>query len=238
MGGVVRPAVRNARYGENTYGIGCFLLINTGTEAVQSRRRLVTPSSGGPRGEVNYALEGAVFVASAAIQWLRDEMKLIHHRFGIFRLQSERHQRRVCGESFYRFQRLPNWNPYARGAIFGITRGVNTNHIIRATLVSIVFQTRDLNRIDSGGLRRTAESAMGGDGGLVANNFLMQFQSDILGTHVELPETRAVTVLGAAYLGGSGGRLWSDLEAVRSKWLSNKNSPVLKIIATKARRKQ
>ncbi|CAK8743335.1 Glycerol kinase [Sodalis praecaptivus] len=202
---------------KNTYGTGCFLLMNTGTEAVQSRHGLLTTIACGPRGEVNYALEGAVFVAGAAIQWLRDEMKLINDA-----TDSEYFAGKVKDTNgvyvvpAFNGLGAPYWDPYARGAIFGITRGVNANHIIRATLESIAFQTRDLiesMQADSGERLK----ALRVDGRAVANNFLMQFQSDILGTRVERPEVREVTALGAAYLAGLAVGFWSDLEEVRSK---------------------
>lgn len=188
--------------------------MNTGTEAVQSRHGLLTTIACGPRGEVNYALEGAVFVAGAAIQWLRDEMKLINDA-----TDSEYFAGKVKDTNgvyvvpAFTGLGAPYWDPYARGAIFGITRGVNANHIIRATLESIAFQTRDLiesMQADSGERLK----ALRVDGGAVANNFLMQFQSDILGTRVERPEVREVTALSAAYLAVG---FWSDLEEVRSK---------------------
>lgn len=202
---------------KNTYGTGCFLLMNTGTEAVQSCHGLLTTIACGPRGEVNYALEGAVFVAGAAIQWLRDEMKLINDA-----TDSEYFAGKVKDTNgvyvvpAFTGLGAPYWDPYARGAIFGITRSVNANHIIRATLESIAFQTRDLiesMQADSGERLK----ALRVDGGAVANNFLMQFQSDILGTRVERPEVREVTALGAAYLAGLAVGFWSDLEEVRSK---------------------
>ncbi|MBT9431412.1 glycerol kinase GlpK [Candidatus Sodalis endolongispinus] len=202
---------------KNTYGTGCFLLMNTGTEAVQSRHGLLTTIACGPRGEVNYALEGAVFVAGAAIQWLRDEMKLINNATDSEYFASKvKDTNGVYVVPAFTGLGAPYWDPYARGAIFGITRGVNANHIIRATLESIAFQTRDLiesMQADSGERLK----ALRVDGGAVANNFLMQFQSDILGTRVERPEVREVTALGAAYLAGLAVGFWSDLEEVRSK---------------------
>ncbi|MDU2481642.1 MAG: glycerol kinase [Klebsiella sp.] len=171
---------------KNTYGTGCFMLMNTGEKAVTSTHGLLTTIACGPRGEVNYALEGAVFMAGASIQWLRDGLG------------------------------APYWDPYARGAIFGLTRGVNSNHIIRATLESIAYQTRDVleaMQADSG----IRLHALRVDGGAVANNFLMQFQSDILGTRVERPEVREVTALGAAYLAGLAVGFWQNLDELQEK---------------------
>jgi len=202
---------------KNTYGTGCFLLMNTGTEAVQSKHGLLTTIACGPRGEVNYALEGAVFVAGAAIQWLRDEMKLISDADDSEYFAGKvKDSNGVYVVPAFTGLGAPYWDPYARGAIFGLTRGVNANHIIRATLESIAFQTRDLldaMQADSGARLKSLRV----DGGAVANNFLMQFQSDILGTRVERPLVREVTALGAAYLAGLAVGYWSDLEELRSK---------------------
>lgn len=202
---------------KNTYGTGCFLLMNTGTEAVQSRHGLLTTIACGSRGEVNYALEGSVFVAGAAIQWLRDEMKIINNATDSEYFASKvKDTNGVYVVPAFTGLGAPYWDPYACGAIFGITRGVNANHIIRATLESIAFQTRDLIELmqaDSGNRLK----ALRVDGGAVANNFLMQFQSDILGTCVERPEVREVTTLGAAYLAGLAVGFWRDLEEMRSK---------------------
>lgn len=202
---------------KNTYGTGCFLLMNTGTEAVQSRHGLLTTIACGPNGEINYALEGAVFVAGAAIQWLRDEMKLINDA-----TDSEYFACKVKDTNgvyvvpAFTGLGAPYWDPYARGAIFGITRGVNANHIIRATLESIAFQTRDLidaMQADSGKKLKSLRV----DGGAVENNFLMQFQSDILGTHVERLEVQEVTALGAGYLAGLAVGFWRNLDEVCKK---------------------
>jgi glycerol kinase len=202
---------------KNTYGTGCFMLMNTGEKAVTSSHGLLTTIACGPKGEVNYALEGAVFMAGASIQWLRDEMKLI----------------RDADDSEYFASKVPNsngvyvvpaftglgapyWDPYARGGILGLTRGVNANHIIRATLESIAYQTRDIleaMQADSG----IRLHALRVDGGAVVNNFLMQFQSDILGTPVERPAVREVTALGAAYLAGLAVGFWQSLDELQDK---------------------
>mgnify|MGYP002169064468 CR=1 FL=1 len=183
---------------KNTYGTGCFMLMNTGEKAVTSTHGLLTTIACGPRGEVNYALEGAVFMAGASIQWLRDEMKLISDAFDSEYFATKvKDTNGVYVVPAFTGLGAPYWDPYARGAIFGLTRGVNSNHIIRATLESIAFQTRDVleaMQADSG----IRLHALRVDGGAVANNFLMQFQSDILGTRVERPEVREVTALGAA----------------------------------------
>ncbi|MEG1654628.1 MAG: glycerol kinase GlpK, partial [Hafnia sp.] len=184
---------------KNTYGTGCFLLMNTGKEAVPSKHGLLTTIACGPRGEVNYALEGAVFIGGASIQWLRDEMKLINDA-----ADSEYFATKVKDSNgvyvvpAFTGLGAPYWDPYARGAIFGLTRGVNSNHIIRATLESIAYQTRDVldaMQADSG----TRLKALRVDGGAVANNFLMQFQSDIMGAPVHRPVCVETTAMGAAY---------------------------------------
>ena len=202
---------------KNTYGTGCFLLMNTGKEAVLSEHGLLTTIACGPRGEVNYALEGAVFVAGASIQWLRDEMKIIADA-----TDSEYFATKVKDSNgvyvvpAFTGLGAPYWDPYARGAIFGLTRGVNSNHLIRATLESIAYQTRDVleaMQADAG----TRLKALRVDGGAVANNFLMQFQSDILGTSVERPLIRESTALGAALLAGLSTGFWQDLEEIKAK---------------------
>lgn len=202
---------------KNTYGTGCFLLLNTGETAVRSSHGLLTTIACGPKGEVNYALEGAVFVGGASIQWLRDELKLIDES-----TDSEYFATKVKDSNgvyvvpAFTGLGAPYWDPYARGAIFGLTRGANRNHIIRATLESIAYQTRDVldaMQADSGERLK----ALRVDGGAVANNFLMQFQSDILGTPVERPEVRESTALGAAYLAGLAVGFWSNLDELQSK---------------------
>lgn len=202
---------------KNTYGTGCFMLMNTGEKAVTSTHGLLTTIACGPRGEVNYALEGAVFMAGASIQWLRDEMKLISDAFDSEYFATKvKDTNGVYVVPAFTGLGAPYWDPYARGAIFGLTRGVNSNHIIRATLESIAFQTRDVleaMQADSG----IRLHALRVDGGAVANNFLMQFQSDILGTRVERPEVREVTALGAAYLAGLAVGFWQNLDELQEK---------------------
>ncbi|SPY61855.1 Glycerol kinase [Providencia stuartii] len=166
---------------------------------------------------MNYALEGAVFVGGASIQWLRDELKLIDES-----TDSEYFATKVKDSNgvyvvpAFTGLGAPYWDPYARGAIFGLTRGANRNHIIRATLESIAYQTRDvLDAMQADAETRLA--ALRVDGGAVANNFLMQFQADILGTSVERPEVRESTALGAAYLAGLAVGFWKSLDELQSK---------------------
>ncbi|MBS9423306.1 glycerol kinase GlpK [Photorhabdus caribbeanensis] len=202
---------------KNTYGTGCFLLMNTGTDAVRSNHGLLTTIACGPRGEVNYALEGAVFVGGASIQWLRDELKLIADAADSEYFATKvKNSNGVYVVPAFTGLGAPYWDPYARGSIFGLTRGTNSNHIIRATLESIAYQTRDVldaMQADAG----TRLQALRVDGGAVANNFLMQFQSDILGTRVERPVVRESTALGAAFLAGLAVGYWKDLDEVKSK---------------------
>ncbi|MGO1297705.1 MAG: glycerol kinase GlpK [Vibrio sp.] len=202
---------------KNTYGTGCFLLMNTGQEKVSSSHGLLTTLACGPKGEPAYALEGAVFMGGAAIQWLRDEMKLIDDA-----MDSEYFATKVdTSNGVYvvpAFTGLgaPYWDAYARGTIVGLTRGVNSSHIVRATLESIAYQTRDVldaMQADSG-IRLAGLKV---DGGAVANDFLMQFQSDVLDTEVLRPEVTEVTALGSAYLAGLAVGFWDSIEEVRNK---------------------
>lgn len=202
---------------KNTYGTGCFLLMNTGNTPVKSEHGLLTTLACGPKGEANYALEGAVFVGGASIQWLRDELKLISEA-----ADSEYFASKVPDTNgvyvvpAFTGLGAPYWDPYARGAILGLTRGANSNHIIRATLESIAYQSRDLLEAMQADANTRLRS-LRVDGGAVANNFLMQFQADILGTIVERPKMREVTALGAALLAGLAVGYWQDVEEVRSK---------------------
>ena len=202
---------------KNTYGTGCFLLMNTGQEKVTSKNGLLTTLACGPKGEPAYALEGAVFMGGASIQWLRDEMKLLADA-----KDSEYFATKVdTSNGVYvvpAFTGLgaPYWDAYARGTIVGLTRGVNSNHIIRATLEGIAYQTRDVldaMQADSG--IKLANLRV--DGGAVANNFLMQFQSDVLDTEVHRPEVTEVTALGAAYLAGLAVGFWDSIDELQDK---------------------
>ncbi|WP_263138664.1 glycerol kinase GlpK [Pseudomonas sp. RIT-PI-AD] len=202
---------------KNTYGTGCFLLMHTGDKAVKSTHGLLTTLACGPRGEVGYALEGAVFNGGSTVQWLRDELKVINDSF-----DSEYFATKVKDSNgvylvpAFTGLGAPYWDPYARGAVFGLTRGVKVDHLIRATLESIAYQTRDVldaMQQDAGERLR----ALRVDGGAVANNFLMQFQADLLGTQVERPEMRETTALGAAYLAGLASGFWSSLDELKRK---------------------
>lgn len=201
---------------KNTYGTGCFLLMNTGKEKVTSENGLLTTLGCGPKGEVAYALEGAVFMGGASIQWLRDEMGLVDDA-----KDSEYFATKVDSSNgvyvvpAFTGLGAPYWNAHARGTILGLTRGSSRCHVIRATLESIAYQTRDV--LDA----MTADSgiklaALNVDGGAVANNFLMQFQSDLLATDVVRPKVTEVTALGAAYLAGLAVGFWNSIDDVKN----------------------
>ncbi|KXO12667.1 Glycerol kinase [Moritella sp. JT01] len=208
---------------KNTYGTGCFLLMNTGKEKVTSKNGLLTTLACGPRGEVAYALEGAVFMGGASIQWLRDEMKLLSDAKDseYFATKVETSNGVYVVPAFTGLG-APYWDAYARGTIVGLTRGVGANHIIRATLESIAYQTRDVldaMQADSG--IKLAELRV--DGGAVANNFLMQFQADVLNTTVLRPAVTEVTALGAAYLAGLAVGFWGSLDELSDKAVIEKS---------------
>jgi glycerol kinase len=211
---------------KNTYGTGCFMLMNTGEKMIRSEKGLLTTIAIGLDGKVEYALEGSVFIAGAAIQWLRDEMKLI-----VEAKDSEYFATQVKDNGGVYFipafvgLGTPHWDMYARGTIIGLTRGSNRNHIIRATLESIAFQVRDVleSMQEDSGIKLKALRV---DGGASGNNFLMQFQSDIMGTNVERPTVVETTALGAAYLAGLAVGFWESKEEIKQKWcLDRKFSP-------------
>ncbi|HQZ59735.1 MAG TPA: FGGY-family carbohydrate kinase, partial [Acinetobacter sp.] len=202
---------------KNTYGTGCFLLMNTGKSMVQSNHGLLTIIACGAKGEVNYALEGAVFNGGSCVQRLRDELKVINDSY-----DSEYYASKVEDSNgvyvvpAFTGLGAPYWDATARGAILGLTRGVNIEHIIRATLESIAYQTRDVldaMQQDSGVKLQTLRV----DGGVTANNFLMQFQSDILSTAVERPAMKETTGMGAAFLAGLAVGFWSDLDELQKR---------------------
>ena len=207
---------------KNTYGTGCFLLMNTGHDIVKSQNGLVTTIAASADGTVQYALEGSIFIAGAAIQWLRDEL-------GVLTSASESlsYAKRVPdtagGYVVPAFTGLgaPYWSQRARGAIVGITRGFSRAHLVRATLESLAYQTYDIVRAmerDSG----IPIADLKVDGGACANNFLMQFQADILGADVFRPQCIETTALGAAYLAGLAVGYWTSLDDVRNNWAVDK----------------
>ncbi len=203
---------------KNTYGTGCFMLMNTGEKPIFSKNGLLTTIAWGLDGKVNYALEGSVYVAGAAIQWLRDELHLVDSS-----PDSEYFATRVQDTNgcyvvpAFTGLGAPYWDPYARGAITGLTRGVNKYHIIRATLESLAFQTNDVlhaMELDSG----IHLSALKVDGGACKNNFLMQFQSDIINAPVHRPQCVETTAMGASYLAGLAVGYWNGKEDVIKNW--------------------
>ncbi len=203
---------------KNTYGTGCFMLMNTGEEMVRSGNGLLTTIAWGVDGKVEYALEGSIFVAGAVVQWLRDEMRLISDAKDseYFASKVEDNNGVYLVPAFVGLG-APYWDMYARGTIVGLTRGANRNHIIRAALESIAYQTRDVLEAmqeDS----NIALQELRVDGGAVENNFLMQFQSDILGVPVHRPKVTETTALGAAYLAGLAVEFWSGKEQISDKW--------------------
>ncbi|EGU47776.1 glycerol kinase [Vibrio ichthyoenteri ATCC 700023] len=202
---------------KNTYGTGCFLLMNTGLKRVDSTHGLLTTLACDALGEPSYALEGSVFMGGASIQWLRDELKLIDSA-----QQSETMARKVnSANGVYvvpAFTGLgaPYWDAHARGTIVGLTRGVNANHIVRATLESIAYQSKDVldaMQADSGLMLAHLKV----DGGAVQNDFLMQFQADVLGTPVLRPQVSELTALGAARLAALGSKAWDNLQSINSQ---------------------
>ena len=203
---------------KNTYGTGCFMLMNTGTKRVPSTNGLLTTIAWGADGKVEYALEGSIFVAGAAVQWLRDEMKMVETA-----AQSEEFATAVADTNGVyvvpAFVGLgaPYWDMYARGTIVGLTRGAGKNHVVRATLESIAYQTRDVLKAmqDDSGITLKALKV---DGGAVANNFLMQFQSDILGVPVDRPMVTETTAMGAAFLAGLAVGFWKSKDEIAAKW--------------------
>lgn len=203
---------------KNTYGTGCFMLMNTGEVAVPSKNGLLTTIAWGIDGKVNYALEGSIFIAGALIQWLRDELRLISDSSDseYFASKVEDTNGVYIVPAFVGLG-APYWDMYARGTIVGLTRGANRNHIIRAALEAIAYQTKDVLQAmeeDSGITLKELKV----DGGAVANNFLMQFQSDILGVPVHRPKVIETTALGASYLAGLAVDFWKDTEEISTKW--------------------
>lgn len=203
---------------KNTYGTGCFMLMNTGEKPVFSKNGLVTTIAWGIDGKVNYALEGSIFVAGAAIQWLRDEMRLIDSAADSEYMAKKVEDTNGCYVvPAFTGLGAPHWDQYARGTIVGLTRGVNKYHIIRATLESLAYQTNDVlqaMRADSG----IELNSLKVDGGASANNFLMQIQADIINAPVKRPFCVETTAMGAAYLAGLAVGYWADKEEVRKNW--------------------
>lgn len=203
---------------KNTYGTGCFMLMNTGEKAVKSKHGLLTTIAWGIDGKVEYALEGSIFVAGSAVQWLRDGLRMFRNSS-----ESEQYAKRIDStEGVYvvpAFVGLgaPYWDSDVRGAVFGLTRGTSKEHFVRATLESLAYQTKDVldaMEADSGISLKTLRV----DGGAVENDFLMQFQSDLLNVPVERPVINETTALGAAYLAGLAVGFWKDRSEIAAHW--------------------
>lgn len=199
---------------KNTYGTGCFVLMNTGQEMIRSKNGLLTTIAWGIDGKVSYALEGSIFIAGAAIQWLRDELRLVYDS-----PQSEYYANKIEDTDgvvvvpAFTGLGAPYWDMYARGGIFGLTRGTKREHLVRATLESLAYQSKDV--IEA--MQEDAKIPLAYlrvDGGASANNFLMQFQADMLNTEVHRPRTLETTSLGAAYLAGLAVGYWKDLDEI------------------------
>ena len=207
---------------KNTYGTGCFMLMNTGNKCIKSNNGLLTTIAIGIDGKVEYALEGSIFIGGAVIQWLRDELKFFDKASDTEHLaQQVDDNGGVYLVPAFVGLGSPYWDMYARGTIVGLTRGSNKNHIIRAALESIAYQSKDLinaMKEDS----RIEINSLKVDGGATANNFLMQFQSDILNVKVLRPEIIETTALGAAYLAGLAVGFWKDKEEIKKNWKLNK----------------
>ena len=207
----------DAGQAKNTYGTGCFLLMNTGQQKIQSENGLLTTIACNAKGQPAYALEGAVFMGGASVQWLRDELKLLRDA-----KESEAMARSVSSSNgvyvvpAFAGLGAPYWDPYARGTIVGLTRGTSSEHIVRATLESIAYQTWDVLSAMQSDSNIKLDS-LNVDGGAVANNFLMQFQADLLNTEVLRPKVTEVTALGAAYLAGLAVGFWENIDELRNK---------------------
>ena len=203
---------------KNTYGTGCFLLMNTGDKPMESKHGLITTIAAGSDDQLHYALEGSVFTGGAIVQWLRDEMRLIRSSS-----QSEDYARMVNDTNgvyivpAFSGMGAPYWNPYARGCVVGLSRGANKEHFIRASLESIAYQTYDVLKAmesDTGHIVKELKV----DGGASANDFLMEFQADILGAKIRRPKCIETTALGAAYLAGLAVGFFKDLNEIRDNW--------------------
>lgn len=210
---------------KNTYGTGCFMLMNTGSKIQLSKNGLITTIAWGLDGKVEYALEGSIFIAGAAVQWLRDSMHLIDHS-----KDSEYFAMKALGSNdvyvvpAFAGLGAPYWDMYARGAIFGLTRDTGKEHIIKATLESLAFQTKDILTAmeEDAGITLASLKV---DGGASANNILMQFQADILNTPVERPEVIESTAMGAAYLAGIQIGLWKKQDIIRNRKIQKSFTP-------------
>jgi glycerol kinase len=203
---------------KSTYGTGCFMLMNTGTRRVPSKHGLLTTIAWGLDGRVDYALEGSIFVAGAAMQWLRDELRVLDRVEDSEALaQSVPDSGGVVVVPAFVGLGAPHWDMYARGTVLGLTRGSNRAHLVRATLESIGLQAHDVLAAmqEDAGIALTTLKV---DGGAAANGFLMQFQADVLGVPVERPAVNETTAMGAAFLAGLAVGVWRDTAEIAALW--------------------
>ncbi|HEY1871307.1 MAG TPA: FGGY-family carbohydrate kinase, partial [Chitinophagaceae bacterium] len=207
---------------KNTYGTGCFMLMNTGTKAINSKNNLLTTIAWKIGNEIEYALEGSVFIAGAVVQWLRDGLKIIHTSKEVEELSSQVPDTGgVYVVPAFAGLGAPHWNQHARGALFGVTRGSSHAHIARAALDSIAYQTYDvLKAMEADSGINITELRV--DGGATVNNSLMQFQSDILRCKVVRPIITETTALGAAYLAGLAVSYWKNIDEIQKQWQVDK----------------
>ncbi|MEK7226113.1 MAG: glycerol kinase GlpK, partial [Bacteroidota bacterium] len=207
---------------KNTYGTGCFMLMNTGEKAITSKNNLLTTIAWEVDGKTEYALEGSVFIAGAVVQWLRDELKIIRTSAEVEKLAAQvKDTDGVYIVPAFAGLGAPHWNQHARGSVFGLTRGSSNAHIARAALDSIAYQTHDvLKAMEADSDIHIKELRV--DGGATVNNALMQFQSDILNTKVVRPKITETTALGAAYLAGLAVGYWKNVEEIRQQWQVDK----------------
>ena len=213
---------------KNTYGTGCFMLMNTGEKAILSKNNLLTTVAWQIDGKTEYALEGSVFIAGAVVQWLRDELKFIRTSSEVEELAATVSDNGgVYVVPAFAGLGAPHWNQHARGSIFGLTRGSNAAHIAKAALESIAYQTYDvLASMEADAGIQIKELRV--DGGATVNNQLMQFQSDILNCNVVRPKITETTALGSAYLAGLAVGYWKSIDEIQQQWQKEKSfSPVM-----------
>ena len=204
---------------KNTYGTGCFMLMNTGENIVESKHGLLTTIAWGVDGKVEYALEGSIFIGGASIQWLRDELRVLYDaKQSEFYANSVKDTNGVYVVPAFAGLGAPYWDMYARGAIMGLTRGANRAHLVRATLESIAYQVKDvLNAMQEDSGLKLKDLRV--DGGASSNNFLMQFQSDILDVNIDRPKVVETTALGAAHLAGLAVEFYNNKDEIKKSWI-------------------
>ena len=204
---------------KNTYGTGCFMLMNTGENIVESKHGLLTTIAWGVDGKVEYALEGSIFIGGASIQWLRDELRVLYDaKQSEFYANSVKDTNGVYVVPAFAGLGAPYWDMYARGAIMGLTRGANRAHLVRATLESIAYQVKDvINAMQEDSGLKLKDLRV--DGGASSNNFLMQFQSDILDVNIDRPKVVETTALGAAYLAGLAVEFYNNKDEIKKSWI-------------------